>query len=130
MYKTSRCCPSSSRRNGEGIYWLHGGLGDDFFKCIPRHTWSWHHIIHLEALSCVKHISFSANDLKALLANKNQGVFDWDDFATSDLGKYILQMWNKPNVGLTGITLTSVGMLVGVYVSDLLTKTRTDFGDL
>lgn len=78
----------------------------------------------------MKHISFSANDLKALLANKNQGVFDWDDFATSDLGKYILQMWNKPNVGLTGITLTSVGMLVGVYVSDLLTKTRTDFGDL
>jgi len=87
-------------------------------------------ILHLEALSCVKHISFSANDLKVILANKNKGVMDWDGFNNSDLGKRILGMWNKPGIGLTGVSLTSVGMLIGVYVSDLLTKTRTNFGDL
>jgi len=87
-------------------------------------------IIHLEALSCVKHISFSENDLKGLLTKKNRGVIDWDVFISTDFGKRILELWNKPGIGLTGVSLTSIGVLIGVYVSDMLTKTRTDFGDL
>ena len=87
-------------------------------------------VLHLEAVSCVKHISFSGSDLKKMLENKNQGVIDWDSFNSSDFGKHILELWNKPGIGLTGISLTSIGVLIGVYVADLLAKTLTDFGDL
>ena len=69
-------------------------------------------------------------DRRLSVITKKQGVFDWDALVNSLHGKHLLEMWNKPGIGLTGVSLTSIGVLIDVYLSDSQTNARTDFGDL
>lgn len=80
--------------------------------------------IHLEALSCLKIESFMGRDIEQVLRNKNKGAFD-AAFLSSALGVFVKSVWNEK--GLQGVTLTSIGQIIGVYASDLLTGTTTQF---
>ena len=84
-------------------------------------------MLHLESLSCLKWDTFITRDLAVILSvpNKPAYIFNLEDFKTTGIGKEIHDYWE--NNRLNSATLTSVGQLIGVYVSDLLTKTTTTF---
>jgi len=81
-------------------------------------------LTHLESLSCIRIkqiISYQINEL-FMVKNKNLR-FEWDQFVnTQPLGKHILDLWKN---SLQYIDLTSVGQLLGIYTSDMLTGSRT-----
>jgi hypothetical protein len=81
------------------------------------------HLDHLESLSCAKHQAFIGRELRSMLESRAIEPFQWpyEDFAESALGKELVEIWNS----MQKITLTSTGMLIGVYVHDELTKMRT-----
>jgi hypothetical protein len=81
-------------------------------------------LLHLESLSCIKFTPMFGQDLKKLLAGKNSGNFDSETFFASTTGEHLRQLWKD---GLQSITLTSVGQIIGVYVTDLLTGSTTTF---
>lgn len=80
-------------------------------------------LLHLESLSCLKYSHFLTRDLAQVLSEKNKGVFD-KAFTESPLGAHIKILWEQ---GLKSVDLTSVGQLIGVDMSDLLSGTSTSF---
>lgn len=80
-------------------------------------------LLHLESLSCLKHMDFLSHDLEEMLKRKNSGTFDQAVMAVPVLA-HIKSLWGQ---GLQAIVLTSVGQLLGVYVSDSLTGSNTAF---
>ena len=70
---------------------------------------------HLEAVSCLTIMRIGSTDLGSVMSRKFKNdmfKIDMDKFNRSDLGKKILEIWNK---GLKSANLTSVGQLVGVF---------------
>lgn len=80
-------------------------------------------LLHLESLSCLKHTPIISRDLTESLARKNSGAFD-PVMLESPLGAHIKALWQQ---GLQSVDLSSVGQLIGVYVSDLLSGGNTSF---
>lgn len=83
-------------------------------------------LYHLEALSCLKFQPMVSRDLSEFFSKKNKGVFNGGAFYKTTIGKKIEDLWMK---GLGSITLTSVGQVIGVYVSDLNANTSTRFDE-
>jgi hypothetical protein len=80
-------------------------------------------LLHLESLSCLKHTPILSRDLAAIISQKNSGAYE-PAMLESPLGAHIKTLWQQ---GLQAVDLSSVGQLVGVYVSDLLTGGNTSF---
>jgi len=82
-------------------------------------------LIHLESLSCLKYTPMFSQDLGTVLREKNAGTLN-AEILMSPIGKEMKALWDQ---GLKSVDLTSVGQLVGAYVSDLLTGGTTSFSD-
>lgn len=80
-------------------------------------------LLHLESLSCLKYTPILSRDLVQVLTDKNKGTFD-KAIIESPLGAHLRALWER---GLQAVDLSSVGQLIGVYVSDLLSGTNTSF---
>lgn len=80
-------------------------------------------ITHLESLSCLKVNAFMGHDLNNMYS-KDNFKFDFEQLKDLDLRESMKKMWND---GLQKIDLTTVGQIIGVSVSDLLTNTNTTF---
>lgn len=80
-------------------------------------------ITHLESLSCLKVNTFIGRDLNGMYS-KDNFKFDFEKLNNIDLRKSIKRMWDD---GLQKIDLTTVGQIIGVSVSDLLSNTNTTF---
>jgi hypothetical protein len=80
--------------------------------------------LHLESLSCIKLDAFLSRDFKELFAyRKETGFkFDYAAFSATNVGKLIVQLWES---GLKYAIPTTIGQLIGIYVSDMLTGTNT-----
>lgn len=77
--------------------------------------------LHLESLSCIKwneSLTYSFED--EINFPKGSGmIFNQLAFTRTEVGKKILQLWEY-ELGLGGAYPTTVGILIGIYVSDML----------
>lgn len=80
-------------------------------------------ITHLESLSCLKVNTFIGRGLNDMFKKDNL-VYDFEKMADIQLRDKMKKIWND---GLQKIDLTTVGQIIGVSVSDLLTNTNTTF---
>jgi len=80
-------------------------------------------IIHLESLSCLKVNTFIGRGLNDMFKKENL-VYDFEKMVDIQLREKMKKIWND---GLQKIDLTTVGQIIGVSVSDLLTNTNTTF---
>jgi hypothetical protein len=80
--------------------------------------------LRLESFSCVKWDPIVSRDLKKLFAYPKESGFTFDcaTFSATDVGKTIVQL---SETGLKHAIPTTVGQLIGIYVSDMLTSTTT-----
>jgi len=78
---------------------------------------------HLESLSCLNFIPSITHDLKKTLAEKNKGKFNYAIFKVTPLGKFLTDIWE--NQHLRSTTLTSIGKIIGVMVTDQIAGTAT-----
>lgn len=79
-------------------------------------------INHLESLSCLKVNSFIGRGLNDMFSKENL-VYDFDKMKDIQLRESMKKIWE----GLQKIDLTTVGQIIGVSVSDLLTNSNTTF---
>lgn len=79
-------------------------------------------IIHLGSLSCLKYNTLVERDLNAIFKVDNF-VYHFEKAADIEFSELIQKKWKI----LQKIELTTVGQILGVYVSDLLTETNTTF---
>jgi len=80
---------------------------------------------HLGALSCISilGISVSGHLRHMLFPKKESGMtFDIKLFTSTELGKKMEELWESH---LNGVSPTSIGELIGIYVSDMLRNTTT-----
>lgn len=98
-------------------------------RFLPYKNLSYTHLdmLHIEALSCGKFDFFLSRDLKDILTKKNNDIFNYEQFANNDIGKYILTMWGPSK--LESFTLTSIGQLIGIMVSDRLSNSKTSLAN-
>lgn len=80
-------------------------------------------ITHLESISCLKMNSFIGRGLNEMF-NKDNFTYDFEKMRDIQLRDTMNRIWND---GLQTIDLTTVGQIIGVSVSDLLTNTTTTF---
>jgi hypothetical protein len=80
-------------------------------------------IIHLESLSCLKVNTFIGRGLNDMFKKENL-VYDFEKMVDIQLREKMKKIWNDE---LQKIDLTTVGQIIGVSVSDLLTNTNTTF---
>jgi len=80
-------------------------------------------ITHLESLSCLKVNTFIGRGLNDMFKEENL-VYDFEKMVDIQLREKMKKIWND---GLQKIDLTTVGQIIGVSVSDLLTNTNTTF---
>lgn len=80
-------------------------------------------ITHLESLSCLKVNSFMGRDLNEMFKTDNL-LYDFEKMSDVSLKTSMKKYWEE---GLQKIDLTTVGQIIGVSVSDLLTHTTTTF---
>lgn len=80
-------------------------------------------IIHLESLSCLKFNTFVVHNKSNLYTNDDY-VFRLDNIRDPELRESIFTNWDK---GLQHIDLTTVGLIIGISVSDILTNKNTLF---
>lgn len=80
-------------------------------------------ITHLESLSCLKVNTFIGRGLNDMFKKENL-VYDFEKMVDIQLREKMKKIWND---GLQKIDLTTVGQIIGVSVSDLLTDTNTTF---
>jgi len=80
-------------------------------------------LLHLESLSCVR-VSIGSRDLQKILSPpKESGLtFDYKAFSATEIGKKVKELWESE---LKHALPTTIGQLIGVYVSDMLTNTHT-----
>jgi len=85
-------------------------------------------LLHLEAMSCARFLSFSHVALDSVLKSKFTIEKDWryevEDFKKVDIGPRIDDLWN--NQHLKSVDLTSIGQIIGVLVSDHITGSSTN----
>ena len=82
-------------------------------------------MVHLGALSCISILGISVRDhLRHILwPKKERGVtFGIKLFTSTELGKKMEELWESH---LNGVSPTSIGELIGIYVSDMLRNTTT-----
>ena len=72
----------------------------------------------------MKYESFITRDLQKVLSQKFNGVFDYDQFASSQLGVQLLKIWEEN--ALKSCQLTTVGQMIGVMVGDQYVGGKTD----
>jgi len=80
---------------------------------------------HLESVSCIKYEPFIGRDLRKILSPSAEAGYDWpfDDFIQNNpFGKQLYELWKN---GMQQTALTTRGQLIGIYVHDELTKTKT-----
>lgn len=99
--------------------WLEARLGP-FSDVLPSNL----DYAHLEALSCLKFERFLTRDLQEILTRKNNGKMNYDNFKQHTLGKSLINIWE--NNGLKSAQLTSIGQMIGVMVSDEVTRLITN----
>ena len=80
-------------------------------------------LVHLESLSCLKFSPFIMHNKSNLFENGDY-VFGLDKIRYPDLRESIVANWNN---GLQHIDLTTVGLIIGISVSDILTSKNTLF---
>ena len=80
-------------------------------------------ITHLESLSCLKVNTFIGRGLNDMF-RKDSLSYDFEKMRDIPLRDSMKKIWNE---GLEKIDLTTVGQIIGVSVSDLLTNTNTTF---
>lgn len=80
-------------------------------------------ITHLESLSCLKVNTFIGRNLNDMF-QKDNFIYDFEKMRDITLKDSMKIIWEQ---GLQKIDLTTVGQIIGVYVSDLLTNTTTTF---
>lgn len=80
-------------------------------------------ITHLESISCLKVNSFIGRGLNDMF-KKDNFTYDFEMMRDIQLRDTMKRMWND---GLQAVDLTTVGQIIGVSVSDLLTNTNTTF---
>lgn len=80
-------------------------------------------LVHLESLSCLKFSTFIMHNKSNLFENGDY-VFGLDKIRDPDLRESIVANWNN---GLQHIDLTTVGLIIGISVSDILTSKNTLF---
>lgn len=80
-------------------------------------------ITHLESLSCLKVNTFIGRGLNDMFKKDNL-IYDFEKMVDIQLRDKMKKIWND---GLQKIDLTTVGQIIGVSVSDLLTNTNTTF---
>ena len=80
--------------------------------------------LHLASLSCIKWEPYLERELEELINfPKDSGmIFIHIEFSQTEVGKKIFQLWK---LGLGGAFPTTVGILIGIYVSDMLLNTTT-----
>lgn len=84
-----------------------------------------HDLYHLMGVSCLHYQDFMFGDLKEYLEPQRDSGITWsaEDFLEKHpVGVKLKQLWDS---GLESVTLTSVGSLIGIYVSDNLTGETT-----
>src|SRR3989338_1746525 len=92
---------------------------------LPMETLKYLDFSHLESVSCIKYETFLGRDLKQVLSPPAESGYSWpvDDFIQNNpFGKQLNELWKN---GMEKTTLTTTGQLIGIYVNDELTKTRT-----
>jgi len=85
-------------------------------------------LFHLESLSCIRILQITSRKLDDLFTIKNEMElkFNWNQFCDDQpLGIHITELWKESN--LQKIELTTVGQLLGIYTSDLLSGSKTIF---
>lgn len=80
-------------------------------------------IIHLESLSCLRVNTFMGRGLNDIFKKDNL-TYDFEKMRDIPLRDLMKKIWNE---GLQKIDLTTVGQIIGVSVSDLLTDDNTTF---
>lgn len=80
-------------------------------------------ITHLESLSCLKVNTFIGRGLNDMF-KKDDLSYDFEKMKDVTLKTSMKKVWDE---GLQKIDLTTVGQIIGVSVSDLLTNTTTTF---
>lgn len=80
--------------------------------------------LHLASLSCTKWEPVLERELEELINfPKNSGIkFNYTAFSQTEVGQKMLQLWES---GLGGALPTTIGILIGIYVSDMLLNTET-----
>lgn len=80
-------------------------------------------ITHLESLSCLKVNTFIGRELNGMF-DKENFKYNFEKMHDQSLKEAMKKIWKD---GFQKIDLTSVGQIIGVSVSDLLTNTNTTF---
>ncbi len=82
-------------------------------------------LLHLESLSCVR-VSIGSRDLQKILSPPQESgfTFDYKAFSATKIGKKVKELWES---NLKHALPTTVGQVIGIYVSDMLTNTKTSF---
>lgn len=111
--------PNGLTHPSQNLQWLQLRLGP-FLNLRANHI----DYTHLESLSCMKYESFITRDLQKVLFQKFNGVFDYDQFASSQLGVQMLKIWEEN--ALKSCQLTTVGQMIGVMVGDQYVGGKTD----
>jgi len=102
------------------VYWLKERL-----NVYQDLTFAYMDLLHLESLSCVR-VSIGSRDLqKTLSPPKESGLtFDYKAFLATEWGRKAKKLWESD---LKHALPTTVGQVIGIYVSDMLTNTTTSF---
>lgn len=78
-------------------------------------------IAHLESLSCLKNTSFFSRGYEGIFDHNNL-KYDLEKMKNIQLKEFIKNIWSQ---GFANIELTTVGQIIGVSVSDLVSNTNT-----
>jgi len=88
-------------------------------------TFAYMDLLHLESLSCVR-VSIGSRDLQKTLSPPKESdlTFDYKAFLATEWGRKVKELWESD---LKHALPTTVGQVIGIYVSDMLTNTTTSF---
>lgn len=111
--------PTAEMNQEQYARWLQARLGAFIGTTVNNMDY-----LHLESLSCLKVLSFVGRDLKSTLAKKNNDKFDYESFKITDLGCFLVDIWDKQK--LHTVELTSIGQIIGIMVTDQMAGASTN----
>jgi hypothetical protein len=79
---------------------------------------------HLESLSCIKINYLMGRDINQIFSIYDF-KFDFNSLKSKELKEKIQLLWNES--GIQQVDLTTTGQIIGVLVSDMISKTKTTF---
>lgn len=80
-------------------------------------------LTHLESLSCLKYNQFVGRDLNVMFQTGTY-KYDFEKMPEPEIKNALKRYWES---GLQKIDLTTVGQIIGISVSDILTNTNTSY---